>query len=216
MESAPIFYFVCLAGVLVAWIGFVLAFVVFKPKTPPAAQAPAPSEAGAPAPSTRDPRALIGVLLQGLGYFLMWFSFRPPFASLSRLPGPLALALATSAVVLALASAMFAIWAQRTLGREWSFSARLVEGHRLVTRGPYALVRHPIYSAMCGLWLATALAVARPWGIALGLVPMIVGTMIRVKSEDALLRGAFGPQFDGWARRVPAVLPMPGRRATAE
>jgi protein-S-isoprenylcysteine O-methyltransferase Ste14 len=77
-----------------------------------------------------------------------------------------------------------------------------------VTAGPYAIVRHPIYSAMLGLWLATALAVARPWGLVLGLVPMLLGTWIRVRSEDRLLRGAFGDGFETWARRVPAVVPF--------
>jgi protein-S-isoprenylcysteine O-methyltransferase Ste14 len=203
------FYFVCLTGVMLAWIGFTLAFVVFKPKTPPAAE-PSPVAAGATAPParTRDSRSLVGVLFQGVGYFLMWLSFRPPFPSLSRLPGPLALVLAAFAVVLAWGSASFAMWAQRTLGKEWSFTARLVEGHRLVTAGPYAIVRHPIYAAMCGMWIATALAVARPWGIALGAIPMLIGTMIRVKSEDALLRGAFGDTFAAWAKRVPAVVPF--------
>ena len=201
--------FVCLTGVMLAWVGFTLAFVVFKPKTPPAAE-PSAAAAGRAAPParTRDSRSLVGVLFQAVGYFLMWLSFRPPFPSLSRLPGPLALVLAGFAVVLAWGSASFAIWAQRALGREWSFAARLVEGHRLVTAGPYAIVRHPIYAAMCGMWIATALAVARPWGIALGAIPMLIGTMIRVKSEDALLRGAFADTFETWAKRVPAVVPF--------
>jgi protein-S-isoprenylcysteine O-methyltransferase Ste14 len=204
------FYYASLTGVMLAWVGFSLAFVVFKPKTPPAADAPASAEdatAAAPAPRTRDRRSLLGVLLQSVAYFLMWLSFRPPFPTLSLVPGPLAALLALLAVALAWASSLFALWAQRTLGKEWSFEARLVEGHRLVTAGPYAIVRHPIYTAMCGLWLATGLAVARPWGLVLGVLPMLLGTWIRVKSEDALLRGAFGETFEAWAKRVPAVVP---------
>jgi protein-S-isoprenylcysteine O-methyltransferase Ste14 len=213
LDAAPLefpYYYACLIAVMLSWLGFTLAFVVFRPKTPPAAP-PAPSSEAPP--RTRDSRALIGILIQGIGYFLMWISFRPPFPSLSRLPGPPALALAAFAVVLAWTSAGFAFWAQRTLGREWSFAARLVEGHRLVTAGPYAIVRHPIYTAMCGMWLATALAVARPFGILLGILPMVLGTLIRVKSEDALLKGAFGAEFAAWAKRVPAVIPMPWRGA---
>ena len=204
------FYFACLAGVMLAWVGFSLAFVVFKPKTPPAADAPASAAdatAAMPAPRTRDRRSLLGVLLQSAGYFLMWVSFRPPFPTLSLVPGPLAVVLALFAVVLAWASSLFALWAQRTLGKEWSFEARLVEGHRLVTAGPYGIVRHPIYTSMCGLWLATGLAVARPWGLALGVLPIVLGTLVRVKLEDSLLRGAFGETFEAWAKRVPAVVP---------
>jgi protein-S-isoprenylcysteine O-methyltransferase Ste14 len=200
------FYYACLLGVMLAWFGFSLAFVVFKPKTPPAAVAPA-APAAVAAPRTRDRRSLLGILLQSLGYFLMWLSFRPPFPALSLVPGPLAVALALFAVALAWASSLFALWAQRTLGQEWSFEARLVEGHRLVTAGPYAIVRHPIYTAMCGLWLATGLAVARPWGLALGVLPMALGTLVRVKLEDSLLRGGFGAEFEAWAKRVPALVP---------
>jgi protein-S-isoprenylcysteine O-methyltransferase Ste14 len=202
------YYYGCLVGVMLAWIAFTLAFVVFKPATPPAAASPDPANAAAPAPKTRDRRSVGGVLLQSLGYFLMWLSFRPPFAALSHLPGPLAAALAAFAVLLAWAAAGLALWARRTLGREWSFEARLVEGHRLVTAGPYAIVRHPIYAAMCWLWLATGLAVARPWGLAFGLLPMLIGTWIRVRSEDALLRGAFGETFEAWAARAPAIVPF--------
>ena len=204
------FYYASLTGVMLAWVGFSLAFVVFKPKTPPAADAPASAEdatAVAPAPRTRDRRSLLGVLLQSVGYFLMWLSFRPPFPTLSLVPGPLAALLALFALALAWASSLFALWAQRTLGREWSFEARLVEGHRLVTAGPYAIVRHPIYAAMCGLWFATGLAVARPWGLVLGVLPMLLGTWIRVRLEDSLMRGAFGETFEAWAKRVPAVVP---------
>jgi protein-S-isoprenylcysteine O-methyltransferase Ste14 len=206
MESP--YYVACLVGVMSAWFAFTAAFVLFKQKTPGGAQAAQPAPAVPAAPATRDRRSLYGILLQGVGFFFMWLSFRPPFAMVSRLPGPLALVLGAFAVVLAWSSAAFAVWAQRTLGKEWSYEARLVEGHRLVTAGPYAIVRHPIYSAMLGLWLATALAVARPWGLVLGLVPMLVGTWIRVRSEDRLLRGAFGDGFETWARRVPAVVPF--------
>lgn len=202
------FYYACLIAVILAWLGFALAFVVFRPRTPPAATAPAAlPDVTKSAPRTRDRRSLLGVTLQGVGYGVMWFAPRPPFPSLSKLPGPLALLIAVLAVALAWACAGFAFWAQRTLGKEWSFSARLVEGHRLVTSGPYAIVRHPIYASMLGMWIATGLAVARPWNIALGLVPMLAGTAIRVKSEDGLLRGAFGETFEAWAKRVPGLIP---------
>ena len=146
-----------------------------------------------------------------VGYFLMWLSFRPPFPTLSLVPGPLAVVLAAFAVALAFYSGFMAVWARRTLGKEWTFEARLLDAHRLVTAGPYAIVRHPIYAAMLGLWIATALAVARPWGILIGLPFMLVGTVMRVKIEDALLRGAFGDTFEAWKKETPAVIPFAPR-----
>src|SRR6185437_7787826 len=46
-----------------------------------------------------------------------------------------------------------AIWARRVLGTNWSGIVTLKEGHTLIRRGPYAYVRHPIYS---GILLAAA------------------------------------------------------------
>jgi protein-S-isoprenylcysteine O-methyltransferase Ste14 len=212
------YYTTCLLLVMFAWVFFTLAFTVFRPKTPgasaaaasPAAasgSAPAAPAAPAEAKPARDRRSLWGIGLQFIGYMLMWLSFRPPFPSLSEFPGPFALVVAASAVVLAWVGASFAYWAQRTLGKEWSYTARLLEGHRLVTAGPYGIVRHPIYASMLVMWIATALAVARPWGIVLGIVPMVWGTLVRVKIEDALLRQAFGASFEEWKKRTPAMIP---------
>jgi protein-S-isoprenylcysteine O-methyltransferase Ste14 len=203
--TAP-FYSVCLLLVMTAWIVFTVAFVAIKPKLPTQTEATASA-----APKTRDRRTSVAIFVQALGFFFMWLSFRPPFPTLARLPGPLALVVAAGAVVLAFVSGFLAVWARRTLGREWSFEARLVDAHRLVTAGPYSIVRHPIYAAMLGLWIATALAVARPWGILIGAPFMLLGTMTRVKLEDALLRGAFGDTFEAWARKTPAVIPFAPR-----
>src|SRR5690349_13227194 len=195
---------------MVAWALFTIAFVLIKPNTPSATDAPK-EIAGAKVEKTRDRRSVLGIVLRSIGYFFMWLSFRPPFATLSLVPGPLALAVAALAVALAVWSGYLAVWARRTLGKEWSFEARLVDAHRLVTAGPYSIVRHPIYSAMLGLWIATALAVARPWGILIGLPFMVAGTWMRVKIEDALLRNAFGETFEAWARKTPAIVPLSPR-----
>jgi protein-S-isoprenylcysteine O-methyltransferase Ste14 len=113
--------------------------------------------------------------------------------------------------VLAVGSAVGSVWlitkALKTLGKEWSLTARLVEGHQLATSGPYAFVRHPIYTGMLGMLVATGLAVSH-WAALLGaLVIFFVGTVIRIRSEEKLLRGAFGEKFEAYARRVPAILP---------
>jgi len=204
--EAP-YYFACLIGVMIAWATFTLAFILIKPSA-----SDTPKEvAGAKVEKARDRRSVLGIGLQSVGYFFMWLSFRPPFPTLSLLPGPAALVVAASAVALAVASGFMAVWARRTLGKEWTFEARLLDGHRLVTAGPYSIVRHPIYSAMFGLWIATALAVARPWGIAIGLPFMLAGTWMRVRIEDGLLRGAFGETFETWARKTPAIVPFSPR-----
>jgi len=95
----------------------------------------------------------------------------------------------------------------RTLGKQWALAARLVEGHKLITVGPYAYVRNPIYTGMLGILIATGLAMEHWIALIAAIVFFAVGTVIRVRSEEKLLRGAFGEEFEEYARRVPAVLP---------
>ena len=49
-------------------------------------------------------------------------------------------------------------FAVRTLGKQWAMRARLVEGHQLITVGPCAYIRNPIYTGMPGMLIATGLA----------------------------------------------------------
>ena len=95
--------------------------------------------------------------------------------------------------------------AVRTLGKQWAIAARLVEGHKLITEGPYGWVRNPIYTGM--LLLATGLAVSRWIALPAAIALFGMGTVIRVRSEEKLLREAFGEEFEQYTRRVPAVLP---------
>jgi protein-S-isoprenylcysteine O-methyltransferase Ste14 len=84
----------------------------------------------------------------------------------------------------------------------------VLEGHKLVTEGPYRIVRNPIYTGMFGMLLATGLAISHWIGLLLAIVVFAVGTVIRVQSEEKLLREAFGAEFEAYAQRVPAVIPF--------
>jgi len=114
--------------------------------------------------------------------------------------------------VLTMLLAVWSVWfcsaAIRTLGKQWSLAARVVEGHKLVTEGPYSIVRNPIYTGMFGMLLATGLAVSHWIGVAFAIVVFAIGTFIRVRSEERLLREMFGPEFEAYARKVPAVIPF--------
>jgi protein-S-isoprenylcysteine O-methyltransferase Ste14 len=85
--------------------------------------------------------------------------------------------------------------------------ARVIEGHELISQGPYAVVRNPIYLAMLGMLLATGLAVSRWQALVVAAMVFAVGTAIRIRTEENLLRQAFGSKFEDYARRVPAFLP---------
>ena len=56
--------------------------------------------------------------------------------------------------------------------------------------------------------LATGLAISHWIGLLIAIVVFAVGTAIRVRSEEKLLREAFGEEFEAYARKVPAVMPF--------
>jgi protein-S-isoprenylcysteine O-methyltransferase Ste14 len=180
--------------VIVGWLLFAALFLFHKQ--------PPPEKA-----TRRDRRSIFGIVVQGVGYAAVWTLQRPRFTPVVPLPGALQVIPAVIVVVLTIYATRLSMTALRTLGKEWSFSARLVEGHRLVTEGPYHLVRHPIYSAMLANLVATGLALSHWIGLLGGIVIFGIGTAIRVKSEERLLRAQFGPEYEDYARRVPAIVP---------
>jgi protein-S-isoprenylcysteine O-methyltransferase Ste14 len=194
-KPTPIALFT-LAGVVLCWILFAVVFLLRKrpPKEPEA---------------KRDRRSLLGIFLQMCAYFLVWFQpprqpFLPPVAFLS---GGIGIAYSVCTVALAVASVWLVASAVRTLGKQWAFAARLVESHKLITEGPYGFVRNPIYTGMLGMLLATDLAMEHWVALDVAVVLFAVGLVIRVRSEEKLLRAAFGKEFEDYAKRVPAVVP---------
>lgn len=182
------------AIVMICWFAF--AGIFFFRKKPPSAP-----------DKERDGGSIIGVVLQALSYGIVWGVHRKaftPFVSGSQM---IAVAAGLMAVVAAVGSVILIMAAVNTLGKEWSVTARLVEGHQLATSGVYAYVRHPIYTGMLGMLLATGMAYSNWVALVAALVIFLIGTMIRVRSEERLLRKAFGQKFDDYAQRVSAIVP---------
>ncbi|MFN2578817.1 MAG: isoprenylcysteine carboxylmethyltransferase family protein [Pyrinomonadaceae bacterium] len=187
----PTLAFVVMA---LSWLAFVLTFLFHKkPPSPP--------------DKKRDPSSVAGIVLQGLGFAIVWIIrrdwFTPMFPNSS-----LEIVLALVTMFLAISSVWFCSAAIRTLGKQWSLAARVVEGHKLVTEGPYSIVRNPIYTGMFGMLLATGLAVSHWIGLVIAIAVFAIGTFIRVRSEAKLLREMFGREFDEYAHEVPAVIPF--------
>ncbi len=94
------------------------------------------------------------------------------------------------------------------LGRQFRVTAGLYEDHKLVTSGPYALVRHPIYASLMGMLLCVmSLMTPLKWA-AIPIALYICGTEIRVRAEDGLLRSRFGDEFERYRKSVPAYIPF--------
>jgi protein-S-isoprenylcysteine O-methyltransferase Ste14 len=153
------------------------------------------------APQSVDRRARWGLILEMAGYTLMLQSH---FWAVS----PELCRVLTSLLCFVLASVLS--WtATRALGRQHlRFDAAIGAEHELVRRGPYTLVRHPIYTSMlCVLWgigFMTASLVL----FVLATAVFLVGTEIRVRIEDRLLAARFGEQFEGYQRSTRAYLPL--------
>ncbi|PYR74637.1 MAG: hypothetical protein DMF87_22090 [Acidobacteria bacterium] len=157
---------------------------------------------------TSTARSRLGIFVVGAGFFVIFFHGRRERITLFGEGWPASpRVVAIVAAACAVAGIAFCVWAIRTLGRQWSFSARVIEGHQLVTHGPYAIVRNPIYASI-GLWLvAMALTVGTPLRLAIALVFYIAGTLMRIRAEEELMRATFGAQWDEYRRRVPALIP---------
>jgi protein-S-isoprenylcysteine O-methyltransferase Ste14 len=156
----------------------------------------------------RDAKSHLGFFLQGVAYAICFgfprAQFFPFVAGSKAAEGVVAALTAATAI----ASVWFCYTAARALGKQWALVARVVEGHELITEGPYGVVRNPIYLAMFGMLVATGLAVSRWQALAVAMIVFFAGTEIRIRSEERLLREAFGAKFEEYARRVPGLFPI--------
>lgn len=187
---------ITLLGVMLCWIAFAGIFLLRK----------RPANV---AEAKRNQFAALGIFLQMCAYFLVFFQppwqpFLPRVAALSGIAG---IVFGVFTVGIAAGSGWLIEAAVRTLGKQWALRARLVEGHKLITVGPYAHIRNPIYTGMLGMLIATGLAMEHWVALMIAVVIFSAGLVIRVRSEEKLLRAEFGEEFEEYARRVPAVLP---------
>jgi protein-S-isoprenylcysteine O-methyltransferase Ste14 len=99
------------------------------------------------------------------------------------------------------------ITSSRALGKNWSLVARTRTDHQLISTGPYARVRHPIYLAMLLFLVALAVGLGH-WAQLLIAAPFfLVGTKIRTDAEDRLLEESFGDAFRQYRTATPAIFP---------
>jgi protein-S-isoprenylcysteine O-methyltransferase Ste14 len=153
------------------------------------------------APQSVDRRSRWGLVLEIVGYTLMLQSrFWAASPELWRVLVSL----------LCFVLACILSWtATRALGRQHlRFDAAIGTEHELVRRGPYRLVRHPIYTSMlCVLWGIGFMA-ASPVMFVVATAVFLGGTEIRVRTEDRLLAARFGEQFEEYRRSTQAYLPL--------
>jgi protein-S-isoprenylcysteine O-methyltransferase Ste14 len=109
--------------------------------------------------------------------------------------------------VLLAAGMAISIWARVELGRNWSNVITVKVGHELIQSGPYRWVRHPIYTGILLAVIGSALAQDLRTGVA-AVALVFLGFWIKLRREEAWMRGQFGAQYEAYAARTPRLLPF--------
>ena len=104
-------------------------------------------------------------------------------------------------VVLFIAGGALRLWPVFVLGRRFSGLVAIQPGHTLQTSGVYSIIRHPSYLGLLVSTLGWALAFRSAIGVILTAL-MIVPLLARIRSEEALLRSAFGAEYDAYRART--------------
>lgn len=155
----------------------------------------------------RDPKSMIGIILQAIAFFII-FSVHRDIGSAFQYPGILFFTLTILAIIIAPLSVIFAVYAVLTLGHQWSFTARLIDDHKLITSGPYRVVRHPIYFTFYGLFISTAFVITLPAALLIATILFTWGTIQRIYSEEGLLLEKFGDEYLEYRKKVRMFIPF--------
>jgi protein-S-isoprenylcysteine O-methyltransferase Ste14 len=100
----------------------------------------------------------------------------------------------------------FAVWARLHLGKYWSGRITLKVDHRVIQTGPYAWVRHPIYSGLILALLGTAISLGTGRAF-LGLAFILVSFLRKLSLEENWLQSHFGTEYELYQKRVGALIP---------
>ena len=155
-----------------------------------------------------DPRSITAIFIQALAFAIAWTIVRKPFTPFLPIDWRAQYFVAAVIVLIVVASLSFVTAAVRTLGKQWSLQARVLEHHELIRRGPYRIVRHPIYTGMFGMLIASSLAHGHWLGLVIASIVYYFGTVMRIGSEEKLLREQFRSEYEEYAREVPAFIPI--------
>ena len=102
---------------------------------------------------------------------------------------------------------LLTLWARVVLGSNWSSGVVFKEQHELIERGPYAYMRHPIYSGVLLMFLGIAIFRGRVTGFVL-LAILFVGLWFKAVQEEKLLTRHFGEAYPQYKKRVKALAPF--------
>ena len=146
----------------------------------------------------------------GLARWLPFLIF-VPYVVIAVRPGPeldIPAALRWTGLALIVAGSAFSYWSAYTLGRHFDLDVEVHGGHEIVDRGPYRIVRHPVYLGIAIHFSGACLATGNLALIAGTLAVTFPALYLRAAVEERLLRESLGPAYDAYARRVPMLVPL--------
>jgi protein-S-isoprenylcysteine O-methyltransferase Ste14 len=141
-----------------------------------------------------------------IGCYLLFRGYRLAYPFNARII-PRIDSLLFAAAILCICGLGFCFWARAALGSNWSGTVTLKENHELIVRGPYRLVRHPIYTGLLAMALATALQLGHLAGI-IGLLLIFVSFWIKSSYEEEVMGKQFPDQYPAYRERVKRIIPF--------
>jgi protein-S-isoprenylcysteine O-methyltransferase Ste14 len=134
------------------------------------------------------------------------FARRANLGILSRRFTPQSETIKAASIVLVAVGVAIAIWARRHIGEYWSSRVALKKDHHLIQSGPYARVRHPIYSGMLLAMIGTGLFVGE-WRAIIGVLLVFAAHWQKARREEKLLASEFGPIYQEYCGRTGSLIP---------
>lgn len=110
-------------------------------------------------------------------------------------------------LALTLAGILLALWARFLLGRNWSAAVTVKKDHELIRGGPYAAVRHPIYTGFSLGVLGTAIAFGEVRCL-IALVLAVTGWRLKSLVEEQFMMEQFGAEYVDYKGHVKALVPF--------
>ena len=141
-----------------------------------------------------------------LEYFLLFWA-ASYFGLLERRFLPDAMIYRWIGLLMTMAGVAFAIWARVILGRNWSGFVTVKQNHELIRTGPYALVRHPIYTGLTFAVLGTTIFDGHIKIIIL-VIAMVSVLIHKMKMEEQFMSAQFGSEYASYRQKTKALVPF--------